>query len=82
MASVVIKLDIPSGQYLDWYKGIVRSVVTKSREGLTVQFPANVLQQFVTPDGIQGVFRLTFDENNKFVSIEQLNPPENFNRFA
>lgn len=82
MATIVIDLDIPSGQYLAWYKGIARSVVTRSREGISVQFPANVLQKFVTMDGIQGVFRLTYDENNKFVSIEQLDPPEGFNRFA
>ncbi|MDA1276937.1 MAG: DUF2835 domain-containing protein [Verrucomicrobia bacterium] len=82
MANIVIDLDISAGQYLAWYKGIVRNVVTRSREGLSVQFPANVLQKFVTMDGIQGVFRLTYDENNKFVSIEQLDPPSGFNRFA
>ena len=82
MASVIIELDISSDQYLEWYKGIVRNVVAKSREGLSVQFPAGVLQQFVTPDGIQGVFRLTYDEDNKFVSIEQLDTPENLNRLA
>ncbi|MCF7764758.1 MAG: DUF2835 domain-containing protein [Verrucomicrobia bacterium] len=82
MASIVIDLDISAAQYLDWYKGIARNVVAMSRGGLRVQFPANVLQRFVTPDGVQGVFRLTFDEGNKFVSIEKLDVPDGFNRFA
>ncbi len=82
MGRVIIELDISGGQYLEWYKGIVRNIIAKSREGLTVQFPAGVLQQFVTSDGVQGVFRLTYDEDNKFVSIEKLDTPENLNRLA
>ena len=67
-----IDLKIRPEEYLAWYEGTAGQVVARSREGLTVQFPAKVLQRFVGADGIEGTFLLTFDESNKFVRIDKL----------
>jgi hypothetical protein len=64
-------LSIPSDVYLSYYAGTARAVVVKSFDGRNIQFPAGVVQQFVTRDGIQGVFEMDFDANNKFVSIRR-----------
>lgn len=55
-------LHISAEQYLDYYRGAVRTVVARSTTGLTVQFPASLLQRFVTPEGIHGRFVLTADD--------------------
>jgi len=66
-------LNIPGDIYLSYYAGAARVVVVKSFDGRSIQFPANILQQFVTRDGIRGVFDMEFDENNKFVNIRRAN---------
>jgi len=65
-------LSISPDQYLDYYGGTVRQVVVRSTSGLSVQFPASLLQRFVTPEGIHGNFVLTCDEQHKNSRLERL----------
>ena len=65
-------LRITAGQYLDYYRGTVRHVVAHCTTGQTVQFPANLLQRFVTPEGIHGRFVLTCDDQHKHSTLERL----------
>ena len=76
MPTLRIDLKIRAEDYLAWYEGTARQVHAMSHEGLTVQFPAKVLQRYVSQEGIQGTFLLTFDEQNKFVRIEKLGTAE------
>ncbi len=69
---IVIPLHIDREQFLRYYRGTAKYIVARSRDGRTIRFPASILQQFLTHDGIQGVFLLRHDQNNKFVSIERL----------
>lgn len=69
---IVIPLRIDREQFLRYYRGTAKYVVARSRDGRTVKFPASILQPFLTHDGIQGVFVLRHDQNNKFVAIERL----------
>jgi len=65
-------LSIPGDVYLSYYEGAARAVVVTSFDGRRIQFPAKVLRQFVTRDGIQGVFEMEFNENNKCVAIRRI----------
>ena len=65
-------LDISPEQYLDYYRGAVLHVVALSTTGQTVQFPASLLQRFVTAEGIHGHFVLTCDENHKCTGLERV----------
>ena len=65
-------LSIPGDVYLSYYEGAARTVVVKSFDGRSIQFPANILRKFVNRDGIQGVFEVEFDEDNKFVNIRRV----------
>ena len=65
-------LRITSDQYLEYYRGTVRQVVARCTTGQNVQFPASLLQQFVTLDGISGHFALTCDEHNRNPKLERL----------
>ena len=75
MHSVVIPLAISKDQWLNYYRGAVRSVSATSLDGRRILFPARVLQGYVTKDGVYGVFRVKFDARNKFAGIEQLSGP-------
>jgi hypothetical protein len=65
-------LRISAESYLDYYRGTIRQVVVRCPDGMTVQFPASLLQPFVTPAGIQGDFVLTCDDSNKGAVLKRL----------
>lgn len=67
-------LHISAEQYLDYYRGAVRHVVARSTSGLTVQFPASLLQRFIAPEGIHGHFVLTTDEHFKNPVLQRASP--------
>lgn len=64
-------LNISPEQYLDYYRGTVRRVLVHTAEGLSLEFPAHLLQKHVSPTGIHGQFILYCDENNKFLNLEK-----------
>ncbi len=72
MRTLIVDLYISSDQYLRLYQGVARTVHARSREGLRVQFPAVILQRFLTHEGIRGSFEIRFDAGNKFAGIERL----------
>ncbi len=67
-----ILLNISAEQYRRYYQGGVSSVVARSHDGRTIQFPANILKPFVTHSGINGEFEIFFDSDNRFQKIEKL----------
>jgi uncharacterized protein DUF2835 len=65
-------LSISADQYLGYYRGAIRHVIARCTSGQTVQFPASLLQKFVTPEGISGDFALTCDDNNKNLDLQRI----------
>ncbi len=66
------ELHLSPARYLDYYRGKVRHVVVRCASGQNVQFPASLVQRFVSPEGIHGNFVLTCDEKNKCIGLERL----------
>ena len=71
MNKVIIDIEIESDQYLKQYKQPNCMVNTRSRDGRTIQFPANILKPFLLHDGIKGSFCIYFDKHGKFQSISR-----------
>ncbi len=69
---VTIPIFISKQDYLLWYKGLARQVITTDIEGRSVQFPVNILQRFITHEGIAGVFTISFDEKGCFKDIQRI----------
>ncbi len=65
-------LQVSAQQYMEYYSGTVRDVITVACDGRTIRFPANLLRPFVAQDGIHGEFVIEFDRDNKFVAINKL----------
>ncbi|MEC4673495.1 MAG: DUF2835 domain-containing protein [Nitrospirota bacterium] len=72
MRLIRVNLHISSRQYLAYYKGTADAVVATSVDGRKVRFPARVLRQFLTHDGIDGTFLIRFSEHNKFLGIQKV----------
>jgi hypothetical protein len=66
------QLNISPKAYLDYYRGTIRHVIVRCTNGQSVQFPASLLQRFITAEGIHGAFILTCDEHQKCLGLERL----------
>jgi len=71
MQTVTVRLKISPERFQAYYQGAVEYVVAQSIDGRTIQFPARVLRPFVSHQGIQGTFEITFDASLKFQSIRR-----------
>ena len=65
-------LSLSAESYVRHYQGTARAVSVVGVDGRRLEFPAEHLRRFVTHDGVYGEFLLTFDANNKFVSLERV----------
>jgi len=72
MKSYEFHLRISSAQYVQYYRGTVQHVIARCTNGQTIQFPASLLQKFVSLGGITGKFRLTSDDNNKGLELQRI----------
>ena len=69
---IIVDLAISAHKYEDFYSGRVSQVVAQSLDGRRVRFPANILQQVVTHDGIYGRYAIEFDSQGRFQHIQRL----------
>lgn len=72
MRSLLVDIRISRDEYLKVYQSYVRQVRAVARSGESVRFPISVLQPYLTHTGVQGSFRLSFDDQYKFIGIELL----------
>ena len=69
------QLHISPEAYLDYYRDTSRQAIVRCTSGQTVQFPAALLQRFVSREGIHGAFALTCDEHHKCLGLQRLATP-------
>ncbi|MAZ87097.1 MAG: hypothetical protein CL693_05595 [Cellvibrionaceae bacterium] len=72
MQAVVVNLVISPDEYQRMYRGEASNVSTIAADGRRIQFPAHILRQFVTREGIRGRFMIRFDAQSRFESIKRL----------
>lgn len=65
-------IRISSEQYLAYYQRAVNNVSVVASDGRRIQFPAKLLQKFVTHDGIDGLFEMEFDDQHKLIELRKL----------
>ncbi|MFA0414046.1 DUF2835 domain-containing protein [Vibrio renipiscarius] len=66
------RLNISYQAYLAHYSGVATTILVVTETGLRLQLPAARFRPFLTQLGLKGRFRLTTDQNNKFVKLEVL----------
>lgn len=71
MRSARFYLKIRPEELLEYYQGSKRFVRVRTFEGYTIQFRAEHLRRWVTPEGIHGEFEIRFDDQNKFAGLHQ-----------
>lgn len=69
--SITIDIHISAAEYLKLYEGVAKNVNARSRDGRRIQFPAAILQPYVTHSGVKGSFVIDFDQAMKFQGIRR-----------
>ncbi|MCG9576363.1 DUF2835 domain-containing protein [Vibrio tubiashii] len=65
-------LNISYQTFLAHYNGAASNVLVVTDKGLRLQLPASRFRPFLSQIGLKGCFRLTTDQNNKFLKLELL----------
>ncbi|MCG6268387.1 DUF2835 domain-containing protein [Vibrio furnissii] len=65
-------LNISYQSFLSHYSGAASTVLVLTESGLRLQLPAEKFRPFLSQIGVKGRFRLTTDQNNKFLKLEVL----------
>ena len=69
---LTFKLAISAEAYLSVYKGHAKKITTLASDGRRVEFSADKVREFLTHDGIYGVFEMEITTEQKFLSIRRL----------
>ncbi|WP_440887985.1 DUF2835 domain-containing protein [Vibrio sp. WZ-1] len=72
MNQYYFSLNISYQTFLSHYSGAACSVQVITDNGLRLQLDASKFRPFLSQLGIRGRFRLTTDQNNKFLKLETL----------
>jgi len=65
-------LNISREEALRYYQGSARAVIVTATTGQKLQFPAEHIRSFIGQNGIEGKFRIQFDNNNKLVGLTRI----------
>ncbi|MBZ5488757.1 DUF2835 domain-containing protein [Halomonas aquamarina] len=72
MPSIDVILHLSPAECLAHYEGRAANVRARSVDGRWVVFPAEAIRRVIGPNGIHGVYRLTFSDQGRFTRIEPL----------
>ncbi len=72
MLHYTFRLGLSTEQLLALYRGEAQRLSVVSEQGLRIELPVHHLRRFVGHGGIHGRFRLTTDENHRFIDLERL----------
>ena len=67
-----VPVRLSKAQVEAFYAGAAQQVSARSMEGKRVQFSIHLLRPYVGLEGIDGIFELVTDAQNKLVSIRAL----------
>jgi len=72
MNEIRFRLEISAQEYLRYYQGEVNTVKVRTTDGRFIQFPASALRKYINQSGINGGFRIVFDDHHKMLSMERI----------
>jgi len=66
------RLTIPRDEVMRYYHGIARNVFVQAENGQRLQFPAEHIRQFIDHNGVNGLFSISFSDDNKLIDLQRI----------
>ncbi|WP_421292399.1 DUF2835 family protein [Aeromonas taiwanensis] len=73
MRQYTFRLAFGRDEIMLMYQGHVRRLVVRTEQGLTLELGLEKIRGFVSQDGVYGYFRLTTQDDHRFISLERIN---------
>lgn len=67
-----LRLAIPAHEYLAYYRNQADTVMARTLDGRSIEFPANALQRHVSHHGVYGLFEIAIDADHRLVRIDRI----------
>lgn len=65
-------LNISREEALRYYQGTVHRVIVTTSMGQRLQFPIEHIRPFIESNGIQGRFKIKFDDDHKLIGLKRM----------
>lgn len=72
MTELQFRLHLSREEALLYYQGQISTLIVQAHNGQTISFPALHIRPFVDAAGVNGLFRIRFDNQNKLQSLERI----------
>jgi hypothetical protein len=72
MKRLRFRMKLSPEQALRYYQGLARTVIVTAETGQKISFPAEHIRKFIDSSGVNGLFAIEFDDNNKLIAITRL----------
>ena len=72
MADYSFSVDISQQQFLQYYRGNVTSVMVTTECGRSMEIDASHFRAFVSAYGVMGRFKITLDNNNRLIDLQEV----------
>ena len=66
------RLRLSRDEAMRYYQGSATSVVVRAENGQRLQFPAEHIRRFIDQHGVNGVFIISFDNDNKLIGLKRI----------
>jgi hypothetical protein len=66
------RLTLTRDQAMLYYQGAAKAIVVTAENGQRIQFPAEHIRPFIDHLGVNGVFKIEFDANNKLLGLKRI----------
>ena len=72
MREYKFSMDLSAAKTHSIYEGQARYILVESEQGLKLQLPAANFRQYVSKDGINGLFSVRIDADNRIIDLRKL----------
>lgn len=72
MRHYTFRLSLSRDEIMLMYQGHAKRLVVRTEQGLTLELGLEKIRGFVATNGVHGAFRLTTEDDHRFVKIERL----------
>lgn len=72
MRQYTFRLALSHEEIMLMYRGHAKRLVVRTEQGLTLELGLDKIRPFVATNGVHGHFRLTTEDDHRFVRLERI----------
>lgn len=66
------RVELTARECREYYQGLFTKIQVTTHTGQTLSLAARHIRPFISAGGVSGLFDLTIDDNNQFISLHKI----------